>query len=113
MNFDNYLPSISIDCVLFGFHDNELKVLLLRMKGMDKWALPGGFVERNQHLEEGAQAVLHNRTGLDNIFLQQFQRAVEQCNAWGRHQAVATCLFGMDQIAVVQEREAHFQVLAQ
>ena len=34
-------------------------------------------------------------------------------DTWGRHQTVGTCLLGMDQIAVVQEREAHFQVLAQ
>lgn len=65
-------PGLSIDCVIFGFHDNELKVLLLKMKHMDKWALPGGFVEKDQDVDDEAIRVLKQRTGLENIFLQQF-----------------------------------------
>ena len=34
-----YLPSLSIDCVIFGFHDNQLKVLLLKMKKATQWSL--------------------------------------------------------------------------
>lgn len=68
-----YLRHISLDCVVFGFHDNQLKVLLLRMKYTKEWALPGGFVQYEESLELAATRVLKQRTGLDNIFLKQFQ----------------------------------------
>ena len=73
MNRSNYLPSVSIDCVILGFHDNELRVLLLKIKNQDSWALPGGFVELSQDLDLAATAVLKRRTGLQDIFLKQFQ----------------------------------------
>lgn len=73
-NFDsqNYLKHISLDCVIFGFHENQLKVLLLQMKYSREWALPGGFVKNEESFEEAAKRVLQERTGLNNIFLQQF-----------------------------------------
>lgn len=72
MKTENLMPSLSIDCVIFGFHENELRVLLLRMKNMDKWALPGGFVRGNKDVDEEAVNVLTKRTGLGDIFLNQF-----------------------------------------
>ncbi|MEK6479456.1 NUDIX domain-containing protein [Catalinimonas sp. 4WD22] len=71
-NINQLLPSISLDCVIFGFHENQLKVLLLRMKNMDKWALPGGFIDKDEDVDHAAIRVLKERTGLDHIFLQQF-----------------------------------------
>jgi 8-oxo-dGTP diphosphatase len=65
-------PGFSVDCVIFGFHENQLKVLLLKMKGTELWALPGGFVLKEEDVEEAATRVLQSRTGLDNIFLHQF-----------------------------------------
>lgn len=70
---DNYLDSVSLDCVVFGFHDNQLKVLLLSMKYSHEWALPGGFVGKDESVEQAAARVLRERTGLDNIFLKQFK----------------------------------------
>jgi 8-oxo-dGTP diphosphatase len=67
-----YLPSLSLDCVIFGFHENQLKVLLLKMKNAKQWCLPGGFVFKNEDVDEAAQRVLNERTGLSKIFLQQF-----------------------------------------
>jgi 8-oxo-dGTP diphosphatase len=67
-----FMPSLSLDCVIFGFHENQLKVLLLRMKNADLWALPGGFIYREEDIEEAAIRVLKERTGIDQIFLQQF-----------------------------------------
>lgn len=67
-----FLPSVSIDCVIFGFHDNEMKVLLLQMKHTNEYGLPGGFVLKDEALDAAATRVLHERTGLENIFLQQF-----------------------------------------
>ena len=67
-----FLPGISVDCVIFGFHQNQLKVLLLRMIHTNLWALPGGFVRKKESLEVAATRVLKERTGLKDIFLQQF-----------------------------------------
>ena len=68
-----FLKHISLDCVVFGFHDNQLKVLLLRMKFSKEWALPGGFVKEDESIETAATRVLKQRTGLDDIFLKQFK----------------------------------------
>lgn len=68
---DTYLPGISIDCVIFGFTKGALKVLLLEVKGGIGWALPGGFIKKEETLEHAAQRVLKERTGLEEIFLEQ------------------------------------------
>ena len=67
-----YLPSLSLDCIIFGFHENQLKVLLLKIKNAREWALPGGFIFKNEDVDEAAKRVLKERTGLSEIFLQQF-----------------------------------------
>ncbi|MEN9381591.1 MAG: hypothetical protein RI940_472 [Bacteroidota bacterium] len=67
-----YQPGISVDCAIFGFHENVLKVLLLKVEHINKWALPGGFIKKNEPIENAAYRVLQERTGVDNIFLQQF-----------------------------------------
>ncbi|MTI41332.1 NUDIX hydrolase [Fulvivirga lutimaris] len=69
---DSFQPGLSVDCVIFGFHNNELKVLLLKMKNLDFWALPGGFVGKDHGVDEEANRVLESRTGLTDIFLRQF-----------------------------------------
>lgn len=69
---ETYLNHLSIDCVVFGFHESQLKVLLLKMKGEEKWYLPGGFILKDEQLDDAATRILHQRTGLDHIFLQQF-----------------------------------------
>ena len=69
---EKYLRHISVDCVIFGFHDNELKVLLLKAKYAGKWALPGGFILKDEHLDDSAKRILKDRTGLDKIYLHQF-----------------------------------------
>jgi len=68
----NYLPNLSIDCVVLGFHDNQLKVLLLKPKQKKEWALPGGFVLLNETIEEAGSRTLYERTGLKDTFLEQF-----------------------------------------
>jgi ADP-ribose pyrophosphatase YjhB (NUDIX family) len=67
-----FLPSLSVDCSILGFHDGELKVLLLRWRGTDRWSLPGGFVRLDEPLDQAAARVLSERTGLERIYLQQF-----------------------------------------
>ncbi len=50
----NFIPNISVDCTIFGFHDNILKVLLLKYHDLDMWSLPGGFVFLDEDLREAA-----------------------------------------------------------
>jgi ADP-ribose pyrophosphatase YjhB (NUDIX family) len=67
-----FMPSVSVDNVIFGFHENQLKVLLLQLKKNNKWKLPGGFIYKDEEIEDAAARILKIRTGLDKIFLQQF-----------------------------------------
>lgn len=72
LHIPSYQPGLSVDCVIFGFHNGELKVLLLQMKNMDKWALPGGFVGVQEDVDLASSRVLKERTGVDQVYLQQF-----------------------------------------
>jgi len=67
-----YLPHLSVDCVVFGFHDSDLKLLLTKWKHMNIWALPGGYVGRRESLDDAAHRVLRHRTGLRHVHLRQF-----------------------------------------
>jgi len=67
-----YMPHLSVDSVVFGFHENQLKVLLVRMADTGIWLLPGGYVRRNEDLNDAAERVLQERTGAERIYLQQF-----------------------------------------
>jgi len=71
-NNQNYQPGLSIDCVIFGFHDNQLKVLLIKVPHSSKWSLPGGFIPIDQDIDTAAVTVLNDRTGVEGIFLRQF-----------------------------------------
>jgi 8-oxo-dGTP diphosphatase len=63
-----------VDCVVFGFDEGELKVLLIE-RGLEpfkgRWALPGGFVRVDETLDEAARRELVEETGLKNVFLEQ------------------------------------------
>jgi len=69
---DGYLKGIAIDAVIFGFHENQLKVLLIEYKRTGLFALPGGFIKETENINNAAMRVVSERTGLDNIFLDQF-----------------------------------------
>lgn len=72
MQIESLHPGFSIDCVVFGYHQRSLQVLLLKLKLLNAWALPGGFLEVEKCVDEEAVQILRERTGLDKIFLQQF-----------------------------------------
>jgi 8-oxo-dGTP diphosphatase len=67
-----FLPGIAIDTVIFGFHDKRLMVLLLQYKNTNSFALPGGFIIKHENGNDAAQRILVDRTGLHNIYLEQF-----------------------------------------
>lgn len=69
----HYIPNVSIDCAVFGYHGHHLKVLLIRHRNMESWSLPGGHVKRTEKLVEAADRNVKVRTGVENLFLQQFK----------------------------------------
>lgn len=66
--------ALTVDCVVFGYDEGELKVLLIE-RGLEpfkgRWALPGGFVRVAETLEEAARRELEEEAGLKNVFLEQ------------------------------------------
>ena len=69
---DECLPGKSIDCVIIGFEEQQLKVLLLKWKYEDVWCLPGGFIRKDEDMDQAAQRILEERTGLKSVYLNQF-----------------------------------------
>lgn len=71
----NIIQNLSTDCAIFGFDDSQLKVLLIKLAvepGKGKWALPGSNVLTDENLDNAAQRVLNELTGLDNVYMEQF-----------------------------------------
>ena len=67
-----FMHGIAIDAVIFGFHDRQLKVLLLEYSLAGIFALPGGFIREKENVNDAALRVVRERTGLRDIFLDQF-----------------------------------------
>ncbi len=66
--------ALSVDCVIFGFDENKLKVLLIRSdldQYKNKWSLLGDLLNPDEDLDEAAYRVLKQRTGLDDVYLEQ------------------------------------------
>src|SRR5512143_1845182 len=66
--------ALTVDCVVFGFDEGDLKVLLIE-RGLEpfkgRWALPGGFVRVGETLDAAARRELQEEAGLSNVFLEQ------------------------------------------
>lgn len=67
-----YLPHIAYDSVIFGFSDGQLKILIMEYHNTGLFALPGGFVQMDENLNDAVLRGLHERTGLTDIYLEQF-----------------------------------------
>lgn len=68
----NFIPNLSFDCVIFGFNGKILKILILKYHSTGLSALPGGFIKADQSLNEAVKEGVRDRTGLENVFLEQF-----------------------------------------
>ena len=65
---------VSVDCIVFGFENNQLKLLIGRRQmdpGRGEWSLYGGFVRDDESLDEAANRVLYSLTGLKEIYMKQ------------------------------------------
>uniref|UniRef100_S0DG65 Putative NUDIX phosphohydrolase n=1 Tax=termite gut metagenome TaxID=433724 RepID=S0DG65_9ZZZZ len=76
MNYYSTNPSfyVAIDCIIFGFHEGELNLLLLKRNfepAMGRWSLMGGFVQRGESVDDAAKRVLAELTGLENVYMEQ------------------------------------------
>ena len=65
---------IAVDCIIFGFDKEDLKILLIKRdleprKG--EWSLMGGFLKKNEVLDEAASRVLFKLTGIHNVYMEQ------------------------------------------
>ena len=65
---------VGIDCIIFGFNEGEISLLLLKRNfepAMGEWSLMGGFVQNNESVDDAAKRVLHELTGLENVYMEQ------------------------------------------
>ncbi len=71
-------PSVTTDCIIFGFDGTKLRVLLVQ-RGIEpykgRWAFPGGFMQMDESAEEGALRELQEETGLEGAYIRQFHTA--------------------------------------
>ncbi|MFC2137144.1 NUDIX domain-containing protein [Bacteroidota bacterium] len=67
---------LAVDCIIFGYENNKLKLLLSQRAfepGKGQWSLLGGWIKENETAEKAAERVLHQITGLKDIYLEQVQ----------------------------------------
>src|ERR1700678_3321024 len=67
-------PAVTVDGVVFGFDESDLKLLLIKRKiepFQGQWALPGGFVHLDEGLEEAVRRELADETGITRLYLEQ------------------------------------------
>jgi 8-oxo-dGTP diphosphatase len=73
---DKTIDALSIDCLIFGFREAELDVLLVKhAEGISKgkWALPGGWIQYNEDIDQAAHRLLKSLTGVSDIYLEQLR----------------------------------------
>lgn len=72
--FEHQKIFVSVDCIIFGFDDNQLKILIGRRQmepGRGEWSLYGGFVRNDESLDQAAYRTLYELTGLRNVYMRQ------------------------------------------
>ncbi|RYY36895.1 MAG: NUDIX hydrolase [Sphingobacteriaceae bacterium] len=69
---EGFVKGLAIDAVIFGFHDNQLKILIIEHGDTNLFALPGGYIFEKEDLNDAAKRILASKTGLQDIYLKQF-----------------------------------------
>ena len=65
---------VSVDCIIFGFDEGKLKILIGRRKynpGRGEWSLYGGFVAADEDVDDAAKRTLYELTGMRHIYMNQ------------------------------------------
>ncbi len=74
--YEYHRPAITVDAMVFRKRGENLQILLIKRKNepfRDMWALPGGFLDMDETLEEAVQRELKEETGMEGITLKQFK----------------------------------------
>ena len=67
-------PAVTVDITIFTVRNDQLQVLLIKRAlepFQGEWALPGGFVEMDESLEQAAERELREETGVSGVYLEQ------------------------------------------
>ena len=100
--------ALTVDCVVFGFDEGELKVLLIQ-RGLEpfkgRWALPGGFVRVDETLDEAARRELAEEAGLKDVFLEQLY-TFGAVNRDPRERVVSVAYYALVRLAVFTVKAA-------
>lgn len=89
-------PALTVDGIIVAGSDSASMILLIRRKAdpfKDKWALPGGFVDVNETLENACKRELEEETGLTNIELIQFY-TFDAIDRDPRERVISTVFYG-------------------
>jgi 8-oxo-dGTP diphosphatase len=73
-HLDYFNIAVSVDCVIFGYDKKELKILLIKSDLQEfngLWSLLGDLVRPDEDIESAPYRVLKERTGLDDVYLEQ------------------------------------------
>lgn len=73
---ENVIKALSIDNLIFGLDNDELKILLVRQTDpmhQGKWALPGGWIRYDENLRDAAYRLLEELTGMREVYLEQLK----------------------------------------
>ena len=65
---------VSVDCIIFGFDEGKLKILIGKRQmdpGRGEWSLYGGFVRSDESVDDAANRVVYDLTGLRNLYMRQ------------------------------------------
>lgn len=74
INPQNFIQQLSIDCVIFGYENKQLKVLIPKLDFIgDFYALPSGFIFQEEGIDQAARRIIEQRTGIEEMYLDQFR----------------------------------------
>lgn len=65
---------VSVDCIIFGFDGQDFRLLLIQRgfaPELEKWSLMGGFLKTEESLDQAANRILKQLTGLVNVYMEQ------------------------------------------